>query len=222
MRATPLILLLVPSILIVTQQSNADTLSFQEGDGGAYSSTAATFITYEGATVWGSHFILEVLTHDEQTLIRFPDIIGGNPGQIPPGSTIVSATLSLTKYIAVFETAASNIHKMLVPWDENAGVPLPGPLWGPFLGQLPDVELGEITSGDVTAPVQDWADGEANWGIMLRLETPQMPEEGFHRCQYFSDDAAELVRRPKLTVEFTPPVVAVESTTWGRVKTLYR
>jgi hypothetical protein len=31
-----------------------------------------------------------------------------------------------------------------------------------------------------------------------------------------------LAQRPKLTVEFTPPLVGVESTTWGRVKALYR
>ncbi len=49
--------------------------------------------------------------------LRFDDIIGANPGQIPPGATIASARL-------VFNATSSTkgkvkMHRMLLPWGEN-------------------------------------------------------------------------------------------------------
>jgi len=50
--------------------------------------------------------------------LRFDDLIGTNPGQIPPGSTITSAKL-------VFHATSSTkgeikMHRMLVPWGEHS------------------------------------------------------------------------------------------------------
>jgi predicted phosphodiesterase len=53
-----------------------------------------------------------------QAFLRFDDIIGANPGQIPPGSNIISAKL-------VFNATSSTkgkviMHRMLVPWSEHS------------------------------------------------------------------------------------------------------
>jgi predicted phosphodiesterase len=51
-------------------------------------------------------------------MLRFDDIIGTNPGQIPPGSEIISAKL-------VFNATSSTkgkviMHRMLIPWSEHS------------------------------------------------------------------------------------------------------
>jgi len=159
-----------------------------------------------------------------QSLIRFPDIIGSNAGQVPPGSTINAAILSVTMYnveVAGEELGDTSIHEVYVPWYESMGgqafYSVPGPHYGPAVGMIPAYDLLEVTSGDVTSIVQHWADGGANRGVMLRNDvTPTQI------TRYYSDDATDPSWRPRLTVEFTPPEVAVEPTTLGRVKAQYR
>ena len=204
-----------------TGAGRADVLTFQHGDGGGYSGTLGTTIGPEAAANFGVHFLLTIRTYYYQSLVCFPDIIGENPGQIPPGSTINSATLSVTMYDVRENSGDNSIHEVYVPWDENtvglefyAGA---GTLYGPAVGTVPVTDPLEVTSGDMTAIVQHWADGAANHGIMLR--TPDA-EEDDRITRYYSDDAQTPSDRPKLTVDFTPPLVAVEQSTWGRVKAL--
>src|SRR5678815_6127081 len=92
-RLSPLVLV---ALFFVTSSSRAaETVSFQEGDGGAYSSTHATTIADNGINL-GTGTVVSVVTFSSQALIRFPDMVGTNPGQVPPGATIVSATLTMT------------------------------------------------------------------------------------------------------------------------------
>jgi hypothetical protein len=214
----------IASLLLAAHVAVAESLTFQEGDGGAYSGTNATTLSALNA---GTSAIVTVVTVDVQALIRFSNIIGGNPGQIPPGSTIDSASLTVTTSHAPNEISWNNIHEVYVAWDENTVTSasfyaLAGSHYGPLAGVIPREGPGLPATGDVTAVVQHWADGAANHGVMLRKEESAAPEEGFYITQYYSDDATTIAWRPKLTVEFTPPLVGVESTTWGKVKALYR
>lgn len=215
-------------MLSVAVSAAAETLSFQQGDGGAYSETAATTLTDERHIGHGGNFILSVVMFDlvqtSQSFIRFPDIIGNAPGQIPPGSTITFAVLDLTIYNGPTPPAAtSDIHEMYVAWDEYApdGTILnliPGTTYGPSIGTVPTGDPFTVVPGEITSIVQHWVDGDPNWGVMLRI--PNL--FAFLVAQYYSDDATLPITRPKLTVEFTPPPVPAESTTWGSVKALYR
>jgi len=211
--------------LMLATHAFADTLTFQQGDGGAYSTTDATYIN-ESNFNFGSSIVLTVVSGDVHALIRFPDIVGINPGQIPPGSTIISASLTMTMYSVWNLFGVTHIHEVYVDWAESTVhgfgfYALPGPHYGPAVGSiLPNDPLG-VTSGDMTSIVQHWADGDANRGVMLRTEMMPPPDD-IYITQYFSDDASEMAWRPKLVVEFTPPEVAVEPTTWGQVKALYR
>jgi hypothetical protein len=218
----------VLAALLPASVTYADTLTFQQGDGGAYSETAATSIHL--GIPWanyGTSGVLTVITYEMQALIRFPDILGSNAGQIPPGSSIASASLTLTMYGAPILPAPTNIHGVTAPWDENTVTAenfysQPGELYGPAVGSIPTHDPYGVVTGDLTPIAQGWANGGADWGVMLRLETPPTPEEGFYVTQYYSDDAPEPSWRPRLTVEFTPPATTVETSTWGRVKALYR
>jgi hypothetical protein len=213
-------------IALASRISAADTLTFQQGDGGAYSTTDATFINDTAAVNHGSDVLLAAVVFDMvqqvHAMIRFPDIVGNNAGQIPPGSSIISATLTMTVYNSNPPASATDIQEILADWGENTidGVAwnaLPDPKLGPIIGTLPEGTSGDTPSGDVTSAVQDWASGAANRGVMIS----QPLVFGFYVSQYHSDDAAVPSMRPKLTVEFSSPV-AVEPTTWGRVKALYR
>lgn len=214
------------ALLLLANSSRADeTVSFQEGDGGAYSSTHAT--TISSSPNQGTVVVVTVVTTNTQALLRFPDMIGINPGQVPPGATIVSATLTMTLSQAPNEFASNDIREAYYPWDEytvtgasfNAN---PAPQYGPIVGTLPVNGPGLPTSGDATAIVQHWADGQPNHGIVLHRRDPLNIEEGFYITQYYSDDAATVTVRPKMTVVFTREAVAVEPSTWGKVKALYR
>src|SRR5512134_2668089 len=109
---------LISALLLMTATcSYADTLTFQHGDGGAQSEILGTTINSNTSTNFGVHFLLTVRSYDMQGLVRFPDIIGSNPGQIPPGSTVQSATLGLTMYDVAIENETlgeGHIHEVYV------------------------------------------------------------------------------------------------------------
>ncbi len=102
-------------------------ISFQQGDGGSYSSTAFTQIEERNPNAnYGSatQAQLEEEYRDSshllyQGLIAFPDIIGKSDGQIAPESTVSSATLILTVPDDGNATIPVTFHRMLKPWVEN-------------------------------------------------------------------------------------------------------
>ncbi len=222
-RFTPLVL--VALLFTANSTRAAETVSFQEGDGGAYSATHAT--TISSGPNQGTVVVVSIVTFTAQALIQFPDMIGTNPGQVPPGATIVSATLTMTLSQAPNEFASNDIREAYYSWDEytvtgasyyaNAA-----PQYGPIAGTLPVNGPGLPTSGDATSIVQHWADGQPNNGILLHRRDPLNIEEGTYITQYSSDDAASIAVRPKMTVVFTRSAVAVEPSTWGQIKALYR
>lgn len=203
---------------------HADTLSFQQGDGGAYSTTDGTSID-DAVLNFGSAARLYCVTNDNEAMLRFPDIIGNNPGQIPPGSTINVATLILTLAPA-YDVAPPEVHRVFVPWDENtvtasALYAQPGAV-GPTLTTVSLIDFYQPATAVITALLQDWVNGAANQGVLLRNPVPSYDPAGWYITQFFSDDEPTQAYRPKLVVDFTPVAVAVEPATWGKIKALYR
>ncbi len=139
-------------------------------------------------------------------LLRFDDVIGGGALQVPAGSTVASATLTLE---ITSEGSGFNVHPMLVSWDDSV-------TWNNAFGgngiQADDAEASstvtDSTSGvatgqlqvDLTALVQAWADGETNYGFALL----PLGSDGvdFYTSDYVFNEAL----RPTLTVEFVRPV----------------
>ncbi len=194
------------------EQAQADTLMFQQGDGGAFSTTDATYLSGTAPTAnFGSNTTLFAETDSSapaftRILIRFPDLFGPNAGQIPFGSTINSATLTL-RTLATSNSQSPNLHsvfRVLTDWDENTVT------WNGFnSGGVAGIDyvaapLATFTPAtvdtsfpiSVTAAVQAWSDGTANRGLFVI-------NPGNNQTRFNSDDSATAAARPRLTVDFT-------------------
>ncbi len=108
-----------------------------------------------------------------QSLLRFDNIIGSGTNQIPFGSRVLSATLTLHQ---ADPGSAVNLHRMLVDWNQSTAT------WNSLLEGItandeeariiPDAtKLADATNGridlDVTASVQAWVSGQPNFGWAL-------------------------------------------------------
>ena len=158
-------------------------------------------------------------------LLRFDNIIGNNPGQIPAGAKIVSADLILN---ITDSGDASPLYRMLIPWDANSAT------WdntvngisqdnvestNQFFSQINVTNLSQATGlglikVSVVPDVQAWADGQANYGWVMpgwflnssaaRDLTIFTPCEG-----------TTITNRPRLVVKWVPGNTAVASFRYG-------
>ena len=149
-----------------------------------------------------------------QVLLRFGDIVGTQPGQIPPGATIVSAELTVTTGPNPFQGDGSPLHRMLVDWDSEFST------WNSVVAgiQTDDVEarstydsqLGIVlASGDtgngplsigVTADIQAWVNGETNHGWAL----PTWLGAGTDGLGFSPCEATNIDVRPRLRIVWVP------------------
>ena len=116
-----------------------------------------------------------------QALVRFDDLFGAGPAQVPSGTTIVSAQLRLTTLNAASSATDGIIavHRMKQPWSEAS-------TWNSFTDGvgIDDVEANatpdfaatpvyphDFARFDVTGAVRDWALGATNDGWLVRLDS---------------------------------------------------
>lgn len=209
-------------ILGTAMSAQAGVVTFQQGVDG-YTGTRDTQVRGAAAdTNYGSGFEVSIDASDggqpTHSLLKFEGIIGNNAGQIPTGSTINSATLR----VVITSTGSGWLwHRMLKDWDETTAT------WNSLVNgiQADDVEAvatptfqagannssGNIPTGaytlDLTADVQAWANGAANygWGIL-----PFMPNGtngiDFYSRDYDGSEAGFPLPDvlPLLTVDFSP------------------
>lgn len=215
--------------------ASAIPVQFQEGDGGLYSRTFATWLEERSpAPARGNDAFIQIETEYRptgtsdllfRTLISFPDIFGNQPGQIPLGSTINSASLSLNIEDNGGATDRLQMFRMLTAWDEStatwnsfgeSGVSVRGNSGGGQPGVDYDTTVLLDTTVNNAVPffrtftgaggtgildaVQLWSNGAVNAGFML-LNT------GSNNMRFTSDNGATQSLRPLLTVDFTPPIV---------------
>jgi hypothetical protein len=187
------------------------TVSFQQGVNG-YRGTVDT-------EIWAlaPHTILESNPNsstdadndggESQCLLRFDEIIGSEPGRIPPGAAIHSARL----LVSAFDQGSTvNLHRMLVPFDRAA-------TWSSLVSGVSADGLeasrhkdaftfGKIAANsseiifDVTDTVQIWVNGEANHGWVF-LNT------GGNGWDFYASEFDDLKQRPRLMVEYSLPRV---------------
>jgi hypothetical protein len=142
---------------------------------------------------------------ESQVLMRFENIIGTGPGQVPPGSAVHSATLIVP---AFDEGSTVHLHRMLVPWKATA-------TWASLVGgvtadgleaskQKDGFTFGKIAAStsaipfDATDAVQGWANGKPNHGWVF-INTAG------NGWDFYTSEFEDVKQRPKLVVEFTPP-----------------
>ena len=143
---------------------------------------------------------------ESQVLMRFDDIFGTGPNQIPQDSTIVSARLEVT---AFDQGDTVHLHRMLVPFGKAA-------TWNKMVSGITadDQEalrvtetftFGKISAAasfvafEVTETVQAWANGTENHGWVF-LNT------GGNGWDFYSSDFDKVAQRPRLIVKFIEPI----------------
>jgi hypothetical protein len=192
---------------IGARSSPRATLAFQQGVDG-YVGTVDTEIWALAPTI-----ILESNPNassdadndggESQVLLRFVEIVGAAPGQIPPRSTVRSAKL----VVSAFDQGNTvNLHRMLVPFDRAA-------TWNSLVSGISadgleasrhkdSFTFGKISANsseivfEVTDTVQAWVNGDANHGWVF-LNT------GGNGWDFYTSEFDNVSQRPKLVVEFT-------------------
>jgi len=196
----------VASIMLVmcfTERAPADTAVFLQGASG-YNSTVDTFLRQASATtIYGTSLVVEWDGEDgggqNTGLLRFDDIFGSGPGQIPTGSLITSATLT---YNVTNPGNNASVYQVVVDWDESvtyntfggdAGVQADE--YGSYVGSAAG-PAGEQNI-DVMASIQTWlSNPTSNKGWVF------LPTGGTDGVEFLSSENGALAQRPKLTVEY--------------------
>jgi hypothetical protein len=199
--------LLLP-LLLASAQASALVLSFQEGSGG-YTGTQDTEIQLAFPTSsFGADPIVRADAAfsggDVQGLLGFDSIFGAGPGQIPLGSVINSAVLTLSVTNSSNSPVGNiSVYRMTTAWSESS-------TWNSLTGGVqvgsetdatPDdvhtVESLGLTTFDVQAALQAWSGGASNFGWMISNDSGD-------GLEFESSEAATVSVRPLLTVDFTP------------------
>jgi hypothetical protein len=111
-------------------------------------------------------------TFSVQSLVQFTNLFGSGPGQIPLGSTIVSANLTL---LTTDFGSGADLHGMLTPWTGNStwnslgnGVQIDGSeALASIEAHIGPVGANGLLTVDVSSTVQAWANGDPNYGWAL-------------------------------------------------------
>lgn len=144
---------------------------------------------------------------DNQALLRFQNIFGPEPHQVPEGAAITRAFLRI--HLGTVASGPSpevtRFHRMQVPWDDTAS--WDAAFWsghgiaydGSDALAEPDGSMTFDTPGrqydvDVTPSLQAWAAGEQNYGWLIRTDS----SNGY---AYYTTHAAPK-ERPALHVEY--------------------
>ena len=137
-----------------------------------------------------------------QGLLRFAGIVGAGPGQIPPGTQIRQAILTVTSQGANAQSPdGGSFHRMLVPfsgtstWNSlGAGVQLGTEAVATAEATSAGLFADRVTgSFDVTASVQAWVDGAPNLGWVIVANSS-------NGWAFRSSEWAGVAERPMLTV----------------------
>jgi hypothetical protein len=142
---------------------------------------------------------------ESQILLRFERIVGTGPNQIPPGSAVHSATLTVS---AFDQGDTVHLHRMLVAWPRQA-------TWTTMVGGVTadgfeasrhreSFTFGKIAANssaipfDVSDSVQAWVSGAPNNGwVFINV--------GGNGWDFYTHEFDDVKQRPKLVVVFTPP-----------------
>jgi hypothetical protein len=144
---------------------------------------------------------------ESQVLMRFDDIVGDGPNQIPPFASILSARL----VVSAFDQGSTvNLHRLYVPFESSAtwdsliaGVSADGREASRHKDGFTFGTIAASSSGaifDVTDTVQAWVNGLDNHGWAF-LNT------GGNGWDFYTAEFDKVEQRPKLIVQFVPRAV---------------
>jgi hypothetical protein len=219
-----------PRLRIMWLPAGTASASFRQGVNG-YTSTRDTRIRANapdtsGAALASAFVDWDVagtgVENDDQILIRFDDVFGSNPGQVPPGSQIHVAMLDLATVIGNGYGDGGQFFAMLAPWQDtdtwnilvngvtadgfeaasNATAEAGSPTRNPNV-------CGGFMAFDMTTDVAAWSGGvrpNLGWAIL------PWPNGGDGWGVSLSESANER-ERPQLRIYYTPsaPGIVIRS-----------
>ncbi len=159
------------------------------------------------------------VTDERQTMIRFDNIFGSGPGQVPIGSSVTAATLTVNVSNGLTAGNLINVHRMLrtwgaantwstfgsAPWNGTPGIQADG------VEAVPIADLsGNVPTGsqalNVTSSLQAWAASPStNDGWVFRIGVADS-------LAFDSSEVTTVTNRPLLTVTYNPPGVCTTNT----------
>ncbi|WP_145391305.1 cadherin-like domain-containing protein [Stieleria neptunia] len=198
-----------------------ESTSFREGVGGYTGTQDTSFNGDSPDTSYGNDASIAV--DDDHAngfesvgLIQFDSLFGNGPGQIPLGSTIVSASLTINGVTTGDAAGTLSLHEMLTSWSESSTYNSLGS------GLQSGTEYVAVADGSVTDlsttgwytitgledALQTWSDGSTNHGWALFNDN----SNGF---DFDSSEEASASLRPELSVQYLAPVAPVGSSIEG-------
>ncbi len=209
------------SVEVGVYPTSVETVVFQQGLDG-YEGTFEKRISMGGINELGSdvqQYYLDgrpqteaQMENDTADLIRFDNIFGDQPGQIPANAQIVHASLTYSTGDDEFANADGPyvIGRMTTPFDDlttyaelDIFQTFPEER-GPRSAVAPKVLAGfagmavlEVVEADITEFVRDWQNGESNFGLAVYTDDTT---NGWQIKTIGND---EISARPKLTVTYT-------------------
>ena len=182
------------------------TTSFQQGGANAYAGVLDTGVDMlspsttmaTNATVW----VDAGATSQAAMAVKFTNIFGTGAGQIPPGSTITSATLRLRQVDVGLSTASLAVYRITSDWDgtvtwNNKGTVGMASSPDAAVTNLATAGLKTLSGAGLTAAVQSWANGNANYGWAVVINSGAL--------QMGTSEDLTLANRPLLTVTYKAP-----------------
>lgn len=229
-------------LLAAVSSGSADTVVLKQGVSG-YAGCTDTYMDVDFPTtnyggLWYMHLYMQSDDPERSVLIRF-DL----DGVIPPGSAIQSATLSVWLYQLVDFTSSDwmsvgpyrlrdyrDWNETQATWNYIKGTTYwstPGcehtsfDRYAALDSRLYFYDTSAVSTyyhWDVTPSVLAWAGGAQNHGWLLRAEAHDGGGDGL---SFNTKESSSTAYRPYLTITYDPPV-AVEGSTWSRIKSMYR
>ena len=187
--------------------SAADTRVRQNTPDASATTAASVFVDWDVAG--NSTF------NPDEVLIQFGNILGTNPGQVPPGARIEAAELDMATVANNGYGDGGQFFAMLAPWQDTAtwnslvnGIQTDGveaaatPTTSTGSAALNPNACGGYETFDVTPDVQAWSSGaRGNYGWAI------MPWNGGGDGWAVSmSESTEERERPQLRVFYTPPL----------------
>lgn len=169
---------------ITMTSARADVITFQTGLD-AYNQVQDTSIGGGHDGDGASPALWAEAAEGSTVLVQFGNIFGLGAEQVPLGSQISSATLTLTrKGGAPNPTGVGQLARMLVPWDENSNATTFGGgvdfnnIEATFLSESPvsfaGVGIDQEVAINVTTSVALWSSGGANYGWALKSSQAEL------------------------------------------------
>ncbi len=199
--------------LLVIEYTTDSYARFRDGVNG-YTGTVDTYLKSADASANNATAtpLVVDLSPEQHILLRFDGIFGSSPGQIPPGSTILSAELEVN--VTNESAQGASLHRMLQAWNDSdnwntwsGGIDADG-IEAEVIAQSSSSGSGTgIASIDVTDDLQAWSNNPAsNFGWAW------LPPAADNSWQF---DSSEGTVRPRLTVIYnysTNPTILITGT----------